>query len=69
MARGAKVAIGFEQNIDCTLANQWIIKFFELLSTGKTVGAACITLTAMPTFVNTGLASVVICGNSNTLIK
>ncbi|MBO5912484.1 MAG: DNRLRE domain-containing protein, partial [Clostridia bacterium] len=69
VARGAKVAIGFEQNIDCTLANQWIIKFFELLSTGKTVGAACITLTAMPTFANTGLASVVICGNSNTLIK
>ncbi len=44
VARGAKVAIGFEVSIRCGMVNKWIELFFEELSEGSTVQEAVMEL-------------------------
>ena len=40
VAAGAKVAIGFEQNIGCSTANEWVKYFFDYYLQGYSVEEA-----------------------------
>ena len=44
--QGARTVVGFEGIIDCQDSNDWIIDFFEMLATGKTVAQACAELSS-----------------------
>ena len=40
VAAGAKVAIGFEQNIGCSTANEWVKYFFDYYIQGYSASTA-----------------------------
>lgn len=59
--QGTTVAIGFQESIGCTSANNWTIDFFRLLNQGYSIQAACYSLKT--SYAGTGLDTYVICGN------
>lgn len=65
--RGATTAVGFSETIGCSSANRWTIAFFDLLSEGKSVYEACLTLS--DEYEGTGLDKYVICGYKYSVIK
>lgn len=58
--KGATAAIGFEGNIWCDSANEWLVKFIAMLEAGKTVYSACAELAI--DYTGTGLENYVISG-------
>ena len=66
---GATTAIGFSGNIDCALANAWLLQFMQLMEYGYLVGDACTFLQLQATFVGSGLEEVVVCGEANAIIS
>ena len=64
VAAGAKVAIGFENEVYCENANDWTETFFDALCKGKTVEASA-RLASASAEEASGLKSVIICGDGN----
>ncbi|MCD8055357.1 MAG: hypothetical protein LUE25_01350 [Clostridiales bacterium] len=63
---GATTAVGFTENINCKKASNWTIEFFDLMSEGNSVSAACSTLAISSNYSSTNLTSYVICGSTST---
>ncbi len=63
--RGATTAIGFTDAIPCGASGEWMKAFFDKMQEGYTVQQACDQLQGDGEFINTPLATPVICGNKN----
>lgn len=67
--QGAETAVGFMEDIDCAVANDWTEAFFDLIEEdGMTVEGACNYL-ATHSFKDTCMEDYVICGNKNTTLN
>lgn len=62
--QGATAALGFQENINCNEANEWLKRLFDLLISGVTLRNACLQLHTDGNWQYTTMASYVICGNS-----
>ena len=56
-ANGARVAVGFKEQIPCLKANDWTVDFFELLDDGMSVGEALEELDKDTDYISTTLKS------------
>lgn len=67
--RGARTAVGFEEEIDCATANNWVMDLFDLLESGYSVYDACTELNSSSKYKNTTMTSVVICGYQSVKLQ
>ena len=63
--KGAKVAIGFTESIDCPSANKWVEAFYENLLNGYTVKESAENALEKIEYEDYRLESFVICGDKN----
>lgn len=61
--QGATVAIGFEGDVDCKKANEWLIALFNKLKAGDQIGIACANLANSSDYRGSGLDTVAVFGD------
>lgn len=67
--QGAMTAVGFENSIVCSEANEWTKQFFKLLEDGLNVNAACKAINQNTAFSSSSVTCSVICGYKFTKLN
>lgn len=68
--QGAQTAVGFSKEINCSIANNWTMQFFQYIEEGYSVQAACKKLAGNSTYGATTLGtSYIICGYKSLVLN